>query len=733
LDFDPTQHHAGHAHVPIGLYLGAVIGMMGSVPYISARLFHKNEAFIEWWFAVASFLTAIALALVFKNLERPPRVSTDKITLAIQFFIFWMGNLLDLGLDPLGDWKDGWIGPITCLIPILESAVQGTIILRYVYCAAQLSVLLKSQWVHGIWPAVAFFNLVLLIRNIAVSPTYTEGEDFVVPQLFNACNIAFRAYGVIHFCAFAFPSRVWHIKTKNKEGIELEGVVMRQHPYGGAEIDVDTYTIPPQHITLHRNPADTSPPFAIGDGGFGSVFGVYYLNNFVAVKRFKHQNVKKVRSWHRELSVQRLHHPNVAAVYGSVSRQWYPEAAGDSDDVCPDLVMEYISDWSLEGAMNPRRCPDGSMIRTLTQLDQFWAIIEDVASGLSYIHSRHVCHNDLSGRNVLLRLRQRRHGPGSSALQRATSYYHDPSQVAPVPTAAIVIDGKGNNGEDKQNSPPTAPASDGMPGIGLGLTIPTATNLGTNNNGTNGVVNFGLRDNNEIKVGDDGHQMPPTGAGVHVHVAPAIPAGAAAAANLVGDDVSIKYSAVLIDFGLAHAAGRNIRNTRAPVQGPEETPSREADVYAFGVLLWEFAFSHDQPSKSIDSHTERLQHINRLPASDNAFKLLMARCCATKPIDRPTTSQYDPAVASPQRGSRLTLKECIRQAKEASLTNRRLPLLPPFPASNDMYYKKIAPTAPLVDLYALEQTIRHDDATNRVTGTFLHILPALLLLFEDVH
>ncbi|KAI6042863.1 kinase-like domain-containing protein [Pisolithus marmoratus] len=95
--------------------------------------------------------------------------------------------------------------------------------------------------------------------------------------------------------------------------------------------------------------------------------------------------VKEKKRFHRELEVwKQLNHKNIMPLYGIASGfGFYPGM------VCP---------WAPNGALSQYLQLHHS---TLSVAEKF-QILDDVASGLQYLHNNHVTHGDLTGNNILI-------------------------------------------------------------------------------------------------------------------------------------------------------------------------------------------------------------------------------------------------------------------------------------------------------------------------------------------
>lgn len=131
-------------------------------------------------------------------------------------------------------------------------------------------------------------------------------------------------------------------------------------------------------------------------GAFGDIWKCYWFRDseddgleLVAVKAMRtnimSDKVKEKKRFHRELGVwKKLDHKNVLPLFGiALGFGFYPAM------VCP---------WAPNGALSQYLQLRHS---TLPVAEKF-QILDDVASGLQYLHKNHVTHGDLTGNNILI-------------------------------------------------------------------------------------------------------------------------------------------------------------------------------------------------------------------------------------------------------------------------------------------------------------------------------------------
>ncbi|KAG6334650.1 hypothetical protein ID866_4446 [Astraeus odoratus] len=200
------------------------------------------------------------------------------------------------------------------------------------------------------------------------------GEDFsqTVQSSLSQANVSVqqpysrRATSVARFSAF-FDGRPENGQAKTSlDIVDLTQQIRKEanYPYtGGAFSDV-------WRCNWFRDPADPGP-------------------ELVAVKAMRtnvlSDKVKEKKRFHRELGIwKRLDHKNIIPLYGIASGfGFYPAI------VCP---------WAPKGALTNYL---QQYYRTLSILDKL-RLLDDISSGLEYLHQNHVTHGDLTGNNVLI-------------------------------------------------------------------------------------------------------------------------------------------------------------------------------------------------------------------------------------------------------------------------------------------------------------------------------------------
>ena len=132
----------------------------------------------------------------------------------------------------------------------------------------------------------------------------------------------------------------------------------------------------------------------LGEGGMGSVFKALDLrkkeagdtNPYIAIKLLNNEFEKHPKAFvslQREAKkTQELAHPNIVTVYDF-----------DRDGSAVFLTMEELHGWALKDVMR------GKTEIVLTHKDRL-RIIEEIAQGLAYAHSKGIVHSDLKPANI---------------------------------------------------------------------------------------------------------------------------------------------------------------------------------------------------------------------------------------------------------------------------------------------------------------------------------------------
>mmetsp|Transcript_27799 Transcript_27799/g.24426 ORF Transcript_27799/g.24426 Transcript_27799/m.24426 type:complete len:361 (-) Transcript_27799:923-2005(-) len=124
----------------------------------------------------------------------------------------------------------------------------------------------------------------------------------------------------------------------------------------------------------------------IGEGGYGRVFLGKFSGIDVAIKEYGRKKLdhKKAEDFVKEIEViSNLRHPNIVLCMGAcIHRDKYL------------MITEYLEEGSLFDHLHKKH--------TKINDDTLFAIIEDIALGMTYLHGRKVLHCDLKSSNILI-------------------------------------------------------------------------------------------------------------------------------------------------------------------------------------------------------------------------------------------------------------------------------------------------------------------------------------------
>ncbi|KAF9442132.1 kinase-like protein, partial [Macrolepiota fuliginosa MF-IS2] len=138
----------------------------------------------------------------------------------------------------------------------------------------------------------------------------------------------------------------------------------------------------PRSFSLFHAPQANETPVTCGS--FGDIFQGTILDQKVCLKKVRNPNDSSIlKSFMREVIILgQLHHPNVLPFYGVY--RW-GEGPGR---IC------LVSPWMEEGNLYDYLRSHASANKLL--------LIQDVASGLAYVHDMCIVHGDLKGVNILV-------------------------------------------------------------------------------------------------------------------------------------------------------------------------------------------------------------------------------------------------------------------------------------------------------------------------------------------
>ena len=161
----------------------------------------------------------------------------------------------------------------------------------------------------------------------------------------------------------------------------------------------DTHDVLPQDSVVISKRERTKRPIKLGEGSFAKVYRAEYNGKPCAVKVFKEDVLMKELSLKSDELMKKhplesesgvemlLRHKNIVQRYGL----WYDP---NKDKAAASIVME-LCDESLHDFIRNIR---GRTFSTKCKLQ----ILQDIASGMVYLHVHNIVHGDLHSSNVLL-------------------------------------------------------------------------------------------------------------------------------------------------------------------------------------------------------------------------------------------------------------------------------------------------------------------------------------------
>lgn len=133
----------------------------------------------------------------------------------------------------------------------------------------------------------------------------------------------------------------------------------------------------------------------LGSGGFGDVYMYQHLETAekIAVKQCLHDLNPKLRHhWSREIQImKKLSHPNVVR-----AREVPEEMSSIILNGLPLLAMEYCSRGDLRMLLNKPENYSG------LKESEIVSLLNDVGSGIKYLHENKIIHRDLKPENIVL-------------------------------------------------------------------------------------------------------------------------------------------------------------------------------------------------------------------------------------------------------------------------------------------------------------------------------------------
>ncbi|KAI9208233.1 kinase-like domain-containing protein, partial [Polychytrium aggregatum] len=149
---------------------------------------------------------------------------------------------------------------------------------------------------------------------------------------------------------------------------------------------------PANKPSWYISPSDITDRSAvpIGRGGFGEVYSGRYYGSKVAIKQLLGTcNKRELVDYRREIDIwKELSHPHILRLLGACDK------SDDGTPIVPFMVSPFMPNGTLRDYVSDPDSP--------RPLEEKLHLLFQVASGMSYLHGKHVVHGDLKAANVLL-------------------------------------------------------------------------------------------------------------------------------------------------------------------------------------------------------------------------------------------------------------------------------------------------------------------------------------------